>query len=345
MGASSSLVPILSRGARIIGRFPGGSSVIEGGALVFACHRVAPLDPRGIRANEELKVSPEYLDFFVRRLRSLRYAIISLDELVEVVLKDRKTQGLVSLTFDDGYRDNLENALPILDGLRAPFVVYALCGLEGRAAFFWWFAVEAFLHACSAFRLPGRREMSCRTPRDKERAFHSIRRMVLQKASADAREFLVSLLPGFESMAPIGLADRYIMNDSQLKLLSKCSMVTIGCHTVTHPNLVTLTEGEVEKELGGSKMCLERVLGKKVQHLAFPFGGRTEAGEREFRLASQAGFVTAATMVAGSVKRGGTGSLLRLPRIPVREGADPLDLVAENRARIWLAKTRGTSPA
>ena len=332
---------MLSRGARLLAALPNGRAAVDGGALVFAGHRVAPLDPQGIPANEGLKITPAYLDFFVRRLRSSGYTFVSLDELAEQVHAGRMTRGLVSLTFDDGYRDNLETALPVLESLDTPFTVYALSKLEGRATFLWWFALEEFLRTRSSFRLSGNLETRCENRADKERAFLAIRGIVLQKAHKDTSAFLLELLPGFETALEAGEATNHLMNDSQLQLLGKSRLVTIGSHTVTHPNLASLPESEVRDELCGSKSRLEGILGTEVRHLAFPFGDRKEAGGREYRMASEASFVTAATMLAGSVDKGNAGSLFRLPRVPVREAADPADLIAENRARAWVSRARG----
>jgi peptidoglycan/xylan/chitin deacetylase (PgdA/CDA1 family) len=49
------------------------------------------------------------------------------------------------------------------------------------------------------------------------------------------------------------------------------------------------------REIAESKDLLERRLGRPVRHLAYPFGDASAVGSREFRLARQAGYVTAIT--------------------------------------------------
>ncbi|HUI72423.1 MAG TPA: polysaccharide deacetylase family protein [Spirochaetia bacterium] len=340
MDASSRVLPILSRAARAIRSIPGGNALVDGGAVVFAGHRVASLDPSGVRANEGLKVTPEYLDSFVRAVRAIGYTFVSLDTLVEEVLAGRKTRGLAALTFDDGYKDNVRYGLPVLERLKAPFTVYALCGTEHRRAFLWWFALEAYMRTRTSIRLADGKVMDCRTAERRNRVFTSVRGMFLLRAGLDARSFLRTLLPGIDAALSAGDPDGHIMDDSELRFLSQSPLATIGCHTTSHPNLAHLTEMEARAELVDSKACLEKAIGKEVRHVAFPFGGRAHAGQREYRLASRAGFVTAATMIAGAVARGDVCCLLHLPRIPMRQGATPLELVAENRARTWIAHVR-----
>jgi peptidoglycan/xylan/chitin deacetylase (PgdA/CDA1 family) len=341
MGAFSSLLPLLARAATVMRRFPGGRGAIDGGALVFTCHRVAPLDPSGLPANEGLKVSPGFLELFVRRFRSAGYRFVCLDELAEAVKARSATRGLVALTFDDGYRDNLDVALPLLEGMEVPFTVFVACAMVDGTAFLWWYALEAFLKSRSWVRLADGRSLPCGTAQERERTFMEIRDMVLGKDMGEVRSFLDHLLPGFGSEVPSEPVSCSLMDRTDVKRMSQSRFATIGSHTVTHPNLAALTDNEVRTELSESKEYFQQITGKQIRHLAFPFGGPLEAGDREYRLAFETGYVTAATTNAGSVAPGETGALHRLPRIYLREGADPALLIAENRARIWLRAGRG----
>jgi len=315
---------------------PGGRGAIDGGALLFTCHRVGRPDPAGLQANEGMKASPEYLRRFIAGLRDMGCTFVSLDDLATAVSSGGKTLGLVSLTFDDGYRDNLEVGLPLLESLGVPFTVFVTCAMADGTAFLWWLALEAFLKARTSVRLADGRELDCRSPGDRERTFMTIRGMVLSNADGNPRTFLLDRVEGFESAIPEGDPRRCAMSFSDVESLDRSPLVTIGSHTMSHANLGQLTEDAARRELCDSKARLERAVGKEVRHLAFPFGGRKEAGHREYRLASEAGYVTAATTLAGSVARGDSRALLRLPRIFLREGFDPGRLIAENRARAWL---------
>ncbi len=57
-----------------------------------------------------------------------------------------------------------------------------------------------------------------------------------------------------------------------LKELVKDPLVTIGSHTITHPDLPSLTPTEQTKELAESKKELEAQLGKKIDFIAYPEG-------------------------------------------------------------------------
>lgn len=54
------------------------------------------------------------------------------------------------------------------------------------------------------------------------------------------------------------------------------NLVTIGSHTLTHPMLTQVEEGEARREIQESRMKLEEMLGREVKEFSFPFGGFNE---------------------------------------------------------------------
>jgi peptidoglycan/xylan/chitin deacetylase (PgdA/CDA1 family) len=91
------------------------------------------------------------------------------------------------------------------------------------------------------------------------------------------------------------------MSWEELKSFAADPLVTIGAHTITHPNLAKQSEAVALNELRTSRERLEAALGRSVQHLAYPYGDRNAAGPREFALAGAAGFKTAVTTRPGMI--------------------------------------------
>ena len=137
-----------------------------------------------------------------------------------------------------------------------------------------------------------------------------------------------------------GSARKYAMDWAGVRRLAESTFATIGCHALTHVNLRSLSETELRRQLSDSKARIERETGRLVRHVAFPFGGRQEAGDREYRIAAETGFLTASTSIPGSLGKDARKLLHRLPRIFVREGRGVPQLIAENRARVWLNGVR-----
>lgn len=86
------------------------------------------------------------------------------------------------------------------------------------------------------------------------------------------------------------------MDWDTLKLLVQDPLVTIGCHTITHPKLADLDYATQEKELTESKSTLETQLGKKIDYLAYPEGSNNHTTQE---ISKTAGYTMAFSIVNG----------------------------------------------
>lgn len=84
-----------------------------------------------------LSVSPENFRAQLTYL-SAHFNLISLYEMVNKIQKNNVDANDVVITFDDGYADNLYNALPILEELNIPATIFVTAGKIGsKQPFFW----------------------------------------------------------------------------------------------------------------------------------------------------------------------------------------------------------------
>src|SRR5690606_36408110 len=109
-------------------------------ALILLYHRVTTLenDPWS------LAVTPEHFAEHMEVLRRYTYPL-PLRDLVQRVRTGRFPEGSVAITFDDGYRDNLYAAKPLLERHEIPATVFIATGYTGREREFWWDELEALL--------------------------------------------------------------------------------------------------------------------------------------------------------------------------------------------------------
>lgn len=77
------------------------------------------------------------------------------------------------------------------------------------------------------------------------------------------------------------------MEERDLSACAASGLVTIGAHTVSHPRLTTLDDGQLEAEIYGSKAMLENLIGTTVDLFAYPFG---DADRRVAQVVAAAGF-------------------------------------------------------
>ena len=114
-----------------------------------------------------------------------------------------------------------------------------------------------------------------------------------------------------------------IVNWEQIKRLDSIG-IQIGCHSMSHPRLDTLSPEECNNELSISKNLLEDKLGHEVNHLAYPYGSYNESVVSS---ASEAGFLTACTTQAGLCKP--KYSSYTLPRINIGYKDSIIDFIAK----------------
>jgi peptidoglycan/xylan/chitin deacetylase (PgdA/CDA1 family) len=105
-----------------------------------------------------------------------------------------------------------------------------------------------------------------------------------------------------------------LLSASELKQLAGQGM-SIGAHTRTHPILSLCSEEEARREIQDSKSEIEQALEQPVWAFAYPFGNPSTMGEREVRLAREAGFACAFLNVEHWGAEG--SNVLALPRTHV----------------------------
>ncbi len=110
---------------------------------------------------------------------------------------------------------------------------------------------------------------------------------------------------------------RQCMNWSELASLVEHPLVTIGAHTVDHVMLAKVSAANVRGQMVNSVSAIEKKLGVRPEHFAYPVGGHADAGPREFAIAAEVGFKTAVTTRPGVLFAEHAGHLTALPRISI----------------------------
>jgi peptidoglycan/xylan/chitin deacetylase (PgdA/CDA1 family) len=105
------------------------------------------------------------------------------------------------------------------------------------------------------------------------------------------------------------------MTWNEVGTMARDPLVTIGAHTVNHVMLKKVSDEEAGREMKMSAAVIESALGRRPRHLAYPVGDVSSAGPREFRLAQEAGFVTAVTTRPGVLFPEHRDHMTALPRI------------------------------
>lgn len=105
--------------------------------VVFMYHRVDVSSP-GDRVSRALTVSPKQFDDEMALLARRGFTAVSLDRFYELARTGKPLDHLVLVTFDDGYRDQYEYAVPILERYHFAGTFFVNTGTIGDARHMSW---------------------------------------------------------------------------------------------------------------------------------------------------------------------------------------------------------------
>jgi peptidoglycan/xylan/chitin deacetylase (PgdA/CDA1 family) len=284
---------------------------------IVMLHRIVKKESASkISMNRDLEVTEEDLIGFILIARSLGYEFISLDEILNRYEHNVKGK-FIALTFDDGYRDNLELALPILSQLGVPFTVYVTTDILDGKFVFWWYLLESLIlyQDVIEFKFNGL-TYSFNNKYSKEYKFEKIRTLIIE-CTGDERDQLFYELFEKNNINLKSLNSDLSLNNAMLMSLAANSLVTIGSHTVSHPSLAELDDRELDNELIKSKEILEKIISRKVEHFCYPYGSAENCNTREFFAASKI-YKSATTTIIEKLIKSNEFSNYNLPRLPLR---------------------------
>jgi peptidoglycan/xylan/chitin deacetylase (PgdA/CDA1 family) len=262
-------------------------------------------------------VTPDFLREMLTHLRANDIDIVSMDEARRRLTERNFSRRFASFTFDDGYRDNRDFALPVMREFDAPLTIYVTSDFAEGTGRLWWIALEKAVANATAVEvtIDG---TACRldaaTPAAKQAAFDRLHDWLRGLAEHDLRREMGALCARHD-VDEAAICRELCLSWDELRPLAADPLVAIGGHTVTHCNLAAQSEEAAREELTASRVRIEAALARPVTHLAYPYGDKAAAGAREFALAGAAGYETAVTTRPGMVFPENAGHLTALPRV------------------------------
>jgi peptidoglycan/xylan/chitin deacetylase (PgdA/CDA1 family) len=186
-----------------------------------------------------------------------------------------------AVTFDDGWLDNYEYALPILQQEQVPAAVFAVSHMIGTQREFWPNRLARILtthagqldHPVLRWLRPFIDNVGAATAgRDRIAAIiDSCKRLSDDEVNArldDAEAALMVSPPRSASL----------LSWDQLRAMQNSGLVDVGSHTCNHYRLVANLNAEtMSREISASRKLLEEQLGKPVTLFCYPNGDASEA--------------------------------------------------------------------
>jgi peptidoglycan/xylan/chitin deacetylase (PgdA/CDA1 family) len=260
--------------------------------VVLAYHRIdnVKTDPW------QINVEPDKFEDQVKMLTS-KYNVIGLDALKKQISTGIIEDNQVLITFDDAYLDNYKNAKPILEKYNCPALFFVPSFYLGQKKMFWSDELgEIFLNAkvlpknlsitvkgkkvdfiiekevLSDEELIEHKKWSVHQPAisDRCKTFFNIWKLLQPLPQNSIIEVIdeIRIWANFDA----NNESNYPMSAQQLIELSDNKLFSIGLHTYSHPALASHPYNIQYDEISNCKIELEKLLGKEVDTIAYPYG-------------------------------------------------------------------------
>lgn len=239
------------------------------------------------------------------------FRVLPLDEALSKLAEDRLPSRALCITFDDGYLDNLEVALPILQrhGLSATFFIAS--GLINGGRMMHDTVIE------TVRRLPsGTVDLGWLgiTPRavDSTSSRLALIEEIVRKIKYLPFSERTETCRRLASLVEEALPQDLMMSSDQVRALARAGM-RIGAHTHEHPILSKLSSEEARAQIGKSREVLGDILGTAPTMFAYPNGkpGLDYTAEH-VAMVKEAGFSSAVSVSFGTTSN--TSDHFQIPR-------------------------------
>ncbi len=285
------------------------SNVVDSPIIVLLYHRVANLADDFLGLAVDPDNFRKQMEFIKAKFPVLRFE----DDWTKI-----KSTSFV-ITFDDGYADNLYQALPILEEFDIPATFFITSGSIGSSDEFWWDKLENIIINSrpadwpGQFVLPDGNVIEASTTPDELiinlqlaiKPFGAARRNCFID---DLSLMLLKKYSPRQSFLP--------MNEAEIKMLSSNWLVTIGSHTVNHVQLSAMSRKDQEYEIIEGHRALESIVGKKLEFFSYPFGNYNDFNQDTKEICQAAGFKKVAANFPGQAHSWTSSTLI--PRQIIR---------------------------
>jgi|SRR5580658_1897294 peptidoglycan/xylan/chitin deacetylase (PgdA/CDA1 family) len=211
-----------------------------------------------------------------------------------------------AVTFDDGFADNYDVVLPILNRYGIPATFYIMVNAVETGTPPWYVRLNFAFNTTNLatwIHPENGRSFEIASAEGKKAALNVVWDTGAAR-SGSAQEQLIQKIEESLQVEPLGARSGLMMNWDQVRALKKAGH-TIGGHTLSHPNLAQVPEAEARAEIRGCKERLEERLGEPIQHFSYPHPALTPHwSPQTLRITQEAGFRSAVLTTPGAVLPG-----------------------------------------
>ncbi len=236
---------------------------------IFLFHRINPLrdplwDP----------IDPGQFEQQIKFIQK-NYSIVQLESYLDQAKKVKSKKPLASIVFDDGYKDFMDHALPVLQRYRIPSSMYVVTNCADQMDLIWTYQLDFLFQNTKRRRIQiDSEERGCQkitwTTDEEKMIFAKALKPRLKKIKNTERENICDQI--FKQLNDIEIPKNLYMDWDELREISR-EGVTIGSHTSSHAMLGNIDSEElIFSELKESADKIHQELGYFPKTISYPIG-------------------------------------------------------------------------
>jgi len=222
----------------------------------------------------------------------------------------------IIVTFDDGYKDFLTDAYPILVKYGIPATLFVTSDFVGSTLPYWWDEISSYIKQKKAkfLNIDGIGKFELSSLNSKMRAIEVIADKLTHLDEGKRRQAVSAIRRKLEAKKSTEFKSQHYLTWEDLRQIGRTNF-EIGAHTRSHPNLLRLSDKKLVKEIVESKNDIEKEIKRPADLFAYPYGHTEHFDKRVIKAVKDAGFLCACTTISGITRE--NDDLFTLKRIPL----------------------------
>jgi peptidoglycan/xylan/chitin deacetylase (PgdA/CDA1 family) len=236
-----------------------------------------------------------------------QFSPVTVEEVADFARTGRQfPPRALAVTFDDGFADNYDVALPILHHYGIPATFYIMVNAVTGGLLPWYCRVRFAFNTTSKPQWSdpeGKRTYSLAVPEQRKVARQAAWDVGARMTGDVQHEFVDEVEKSLD-IEPSCVGHGFMMTWDQVRALRKAGH-TIGAHTLSHPNVAHMSQSEARFEIIECKKRLEEELGERINHFSYPHPAlNPEWSAQTLEITREAGFKSAVLTTSGPVRAG-----------------------------------------
>ena len=229
----------------------------------------------GICLSDHTRFNPIFLtrDMFEAHLEFYKkyFSVLSLDDYFSGRFNDDRFN--ICITFDDGYANNYKYVLPLLEKYEVPAAFFITAIRDAGYDILW----NDFLGVVTKYGPQKLTYENAAYQKDKHGKYREVDsgKALVDYLKENGFERKKLLMERWHHLFPSNKHEEDYwmqMTGEEIRLLSSSKFVSIGSHGYFHNRMDNLSVEEAVEDMKSSRQFLEKITGKKIKALAFPYG-------------------------------------------------------------------------